>query len=228
MVHAGKEEYRVCQEYFSKARYMCSAERDLREKRPRGIRFLEFLDDGVEWAAGGTCCRQRPIKARRPSRARRAHVTYEFKGFRETFVSFFLSFCRVRSRGWTDGQTSLFEHSLRQDEDVQSFVAAQGLPLLPSPENLYASLSPSPLAWCVFFALVASRALRSSFSSCDLLRFLRLAPLLRLAVRFWREGDRQRVRSRGWTRTRYKVQSREEEEGSPACKQEGSYRKPTG
>lgn len=132
-------------------------------------------------------------------RARRARVTYEFKGFRETPARR----ARARARVHTVEvnsvpQTSLFEHSLRQDEDVQSFVAAQGLPLLPSLENLCA---PS----CLPRAVSSSHSLHLVLppsSSRDLLCFLPFPPLVPPTVRFWRERDRQRARSGRWTRTK--------------------------
>lgn len=85
--------------------------------------------------------------------ARRARVTYEFKGFRETPGR--RARARPRSVEVNSAQTSLLEHSLRQDEDVQSFVAAQGLPLLPSLLRTFALPSVQPSSY-----------LTSSRSSC--------------------------------------------------------------
>jgi len=125
--------------------------------------------------------------------------------------------------------TSLFEHSLGQDEDVQGFVAAQGLPLPPSPENLYARLGPSRLTRCLPRARCTSLAFSSSLSLSLSFSFLRfpLRPPSRRADP-WRpdfgEKETDGVSDREDEQGRGRVHSRE---GDRRDRRRASERDPT-
>lgn len=164
----------------------------------KGIRFLEFLGD----AAGSR--RSPPSIEAGVLRTQRARVTNLKDFVKPPFVP------RTQSSAHLS-QTSLFEHSLRQDEDVQNFVAAQGLPLLPSLENLSApalsSLERCSSSHYLHFAFLPS-------SSCDLFPAFFIFSPPRAA------GGPILARGRPAT-----VSSREDEQGRSEDSQSGGKRK---